>query len=285
MTSGDELLNCPFCGGAAEVREWDFPYVRFQARCVECKTTGRTRFNERAKAIAAWNRRTPPTPATDTQEESMKLGGGTANGMRALGYQVLPPEPNSDSTCWRMIAPQYPNTEYLAADQAEGWRKAERHWHARNLENVFRRAPHTPAADGCTCFGDTGMQASTFCRSDDVRCCDLCGKPVASTPPTPATEDRHPLPGNVLDCDEAVKWITSNCMAIRRDNGEMDYSLGAMIAAFEAGRETRAAEILAAEANVTARIVAWLRATSTGLDLTKRRIADAIERNEHGAGK
>ena len=68
MTSGDELLNCPFCGGAAEVREWDFPYVRFQARCVECKTTGRTRFNERAKAIAAWNHRTPPTPATDARE-------------------------------------------------------------------------------------------------------------------------------------------------------------------------------------------------------------------------
>lgn len=64
----DELLSCPFCGGAAEVREWDFPYVRFQARCVECKTTGRTRFNERAKAIAAWNHRTPPTPATDARE-------------------------------------------------------------------------------------------------------------------------------------------------------------------------------------------------------------------------
>jgi len=64
----DELLSCPFCGGAAEVREWDFPYVRFQARCVECKTTGRTRFNERAKAIAAWNHRTPPTPATEERE-------------------------------------------------------------------------------------------------------------------------------------------------------------------------------------------------------------------------
>ena len=68
MTDTPELLPCPFCGGAAEVREWDFPYVRFQARCVECKTTGRTRFNERAKAIAAWNHRTPPTPATDARE-------------------------------------------------------------------------------------------------------------------------------------------------------------------------------------------------------------------------
>ena len=43
----------------------------------------------------------------------------------------------------------------------------------------------------------------------------------------------------------------------------------------------RAAEILAAEANERARIVASLRATSTGLDLTNRRIADAIERGEH----
>lgn len=68
MTSTDTLLPCPFCGGAAEVREWDFPYVRFQARCVECKTTGRTRFNERAKAIAAWNHRTPPTPAAEERE-------------------------------------------------------------------------------------------------------------------------------------------------------------------------------------------------------------------------
>lgn len=49
---------------------------------------------------------------------------------------------------------------------------------------------------------------------------------------------RHPIPSDLLspEHDEAIYWITENCMAIRRDNGDMDYSLGAMIAAYEAGR-------------------------------------------------
>lgn len=38
--------------------------------------------------------------------------------------------------------------------------------------------------------------------------------------------------------DEALDWVTSNCTEIRRDNGDMDYSLGQMIRAFEAGRNT-----------------------------------------------
>lgn len=38
------------------------------------------------------------------------------------------------------------------------------------------------------------------------------------------------------DHDEALAWVVKNCMAIRRDNGDMDYSLGAVIAAYEAGR-------------------------------------------------
>ena len=251
-----------------------------------------------------------------TQENTMKLGGGTANGMRALGYQVLPPEPNSDSTCWRMIAPQYPNTEYLAADQAEGWRKAERHWHARNLENVFRRAPHTPAADGCTCFGDTGMQASTFCRSDDVRCCDLCGKPVTGTPPTPATEEpwEGPLtdkenamleaawqkhkdaapPTPAADVREAVAraLCEARIRTVRRHDtkpedleamlpASIDYSWRDFVAeadaALSALAPVRAAEILAAEANERARIVAWLRGYAS---VHWRDAADAIERGD-----
>ena len=153
MTSGDELLNCPFCGGAAEVREWDFPYVRFQARCVECKTTGRTRFNERAKAIAAWNHRTLPTPATDERE-------AVARAVERLDIET----------------------------------------------NGFYCDPSAPIS----------------------------------------------------------KW---------------GYALAE--AALSALAPIRSAEILAAEANERARIVAWMRATSTGLDLTKRRIADAIERGEH----
>ena len=164
MTSTDTLLPCPFCGGAAEVREWDFPYVRFQARCVECKTTGRTRFNERAKAIAAWNHRTPPTPAAEEREAVAR-----AISTKTFAY----------------------------------------------------------------CIGGSGD----------------CG-----------------------DWEEMDPRATA-------------IYLKAADAALSALRETRAAEILAAEANERARIAAWLRATSTGLDLTKRRIADAIERNEHGAGK
>lgn len=48
---------------------------------------------------------------------------------------------------------------------------------------------------------------------------------------------RMPLP-NMFDPahDEAIDWVAENCMAIRRDNGDMDYSFGAMIAAYEAGK-------------------------------------------------
>ena len=45
---------------------------------------------------------------------------------------------------------------------------------------------------------------------------------------------REPVPGEFND--EALDWITANGMAIRRDNGDMDYSLGAMVKAFEAGK-------------------------------------------------
>ncbi|QDC37064.1 hypothetical protein [Sphingobium fuliginis] len=60
-----------------------------------------------------------------------------------------------------------------------------------------------------------------------------------SAPASSGTGDHHPLPG-LFDPkhDEAIKWITANCMAIRRDNGDMDYSLGAMIAAYEAGKSS-----------------------------------------------
>lgn len=50
---------------------------------------------------------------------------------------------------------------------------------------------------------------------------------------------RHPLSSEAargLGHDDAMAWITKNAMAVRRDNGDMDYSLGAMIAAYEAGK-------------------------------------------------
>lgn len=56
--------------------------------------------------------------------------------------------------------------------------------------------------------------------------------------------ERHPLPNLFSDEHaEAVDWITANCIAVRRDNGDMDYSLGAMIAAYEAGKASQAAPL------------------------------------------
>ena len=62
--------------------------------------------------------------------------------------------------------------------------------------------------------------------------------PQAEASLTQAVEPtRIPCPDLLQgDHGEAVEWITANCTAIRRDNGDMDYSLGAMIAAYEAGK-------------------------------------------------
>ena len=64
--------------------------------------------------------------------------------------------------------------------------------------------------------------------------------PLYASPPPPQADaevERKPCPDLMReDHGEAVEWITANCTAIRRDNGDMDYSLGAMIAAYEAGK-------------------------------------------------
>jgi hypothetical protein len=69
------LLPCPFCGGDAELREWDWPYVRFQCRCAKCKCQARARMADKAEAIAAWNTR--PTPATGIAEAVDHVGANT----------------------------------------------------------------------------------------------------------------------------------------------------------------------------------------------------------------
>ena len=105
-----------------------------------------------------------------------------------------------------------------------------------------------------------GFMERFACNSIEVEI-EALRKP--GTPPTPATDAR-----------EAVAQWCSGCHEVRSVDC---YRAGCP----KSDTERRAAEILAAEANERARIVAWLRATSTGLDLTKRRIADAIERGEH----
>ena len=90
------------------------------------------------------------------------------------------------------------------------------------------------------------------------------------TPPTPAAEER-----------EAVAQWCSGCHEVRSVDC---YRAGCP----KSDTERRAAEILAAEANERARIVAWLRGNPkcTCDSCRRKRIwANAIERNEHGAGK
>ena len=48
------------------------------------------------------------------------------------------------------------------------------------LTAALSPAPQAQAASGpnCDCFGDTGLQASTYVASDGTERCDLCGKPT-----------------------------------------------------------------------------------------------------------
>ena len=72
-----------------------------------------------------------------------------------------------------------------------------------------------------------------------------------------AGEGREPCPDTFdLKHDEAWEWITANCMAIRRDNGDMDYSLGAMIKAYEAGKAAAIEQSVAAVQAEADRLIA-----------------------------
>ena len=131
-------------------------------------------------------------------------------------------------------------------------------------------------------------------RHPAVSCaCPKCQSERRTTPPhTPATDTLETY-GTMTPTIEVVPphypLATEDrevvaLVAYYARRGADDLGAGEAERLLEAA-QLLAAEILAAEANERARIVASLRATSTGLDLTKRRIADAIERGEHGAGK
>ena len=76
----EELRECPFCGGEAEVIDWRWGgigYWRVECTAVDCPTNPRTaRHRSEAKAIEAWNTRADSEfggiPCT---EENMKAHG------------------------------------------------------------------------------------------------------------------------------------------------------------------------------------------------------------------
>lgn len=59
----ERLLPCPFCGGQAELRKWDFPYERHQVRCSVCKAEGSPKKAIYGEAVDAWNTRTTTNDA------------------------------------------------------------------------------------------------------------------------------------------------------------------------------------------------------------------------------
>lgn len=68
----DKLLNCPFCGGEAELNSEDTPIKKgeghynydfvavFQIHCVECNFVCSNFFEKKEDAIKAWNKRAEP---------------------------------------------------------------------------------------------------------------------------------------------------------------------------------------------------------------------------------
>ena len=116
---------------------------------------------------------------------------------------------------------------------------------------------------------------------------------MTSTPPTPATDEREAVARAL--CEKHIRNVRrhdtdgATLEAVLPGAIEMhwfDFQLEAD-AALSALAPIRTAEILAAEANERARIVAWLR--TKGLTPKARELfqiaAGRIERNEHGAGK
>jgi len=125
MTSTDTLLPCPFCGGEPVLTEHpphehspilkrvmpDFPDHKGSAdvSCLDC-AVGHLR-DTPTKAIAAWNRRTPPTPAAD------------ANPFVGTNWQVRADTPATDTPgtygtmtpTIEVVPPHYP----LATEERE----------------------------------------------------------------------------------------------------------------------------------------------------------------------
>ena len=60
MENRKELKTCPFCGGAGQMYEPDYPAVigkRYAIICTNCGTSTHTIYQNKTRAIEAWNRR------------------------------------------------------------------------------------------------------------------------------------------------------------------------------------------------------------------------------------
>ena len=83
-----ELAPCPFCGGAAHLLTGMVEFVDVEVRCWICaamggnENDGATLDENRAAAIAAWNRRTPIKPSADTGELRERIVSVVKNAVR-----------------------------------------------------------------------------------------------------------------------------------------------------------------------------------------------------------
>jgi len=74
---------------------------------------------------------------TTPEEEKMKqLGGGTANNMRAFGWEVRAPSDPTDCASFEVSNRHRPEQVWLAKDEAEGWQIAEREQGLRGIQQI-----------------------------------------------------------------------------------------------------------------------------------------------------
>lgn len=134
------LLGCPFCGGAAYLRQWS------DAARVECALTVRQdtcgfsmrTYPTRAEAIAAWNRRAPDLAL---RQEVERLRGALIAAGRAAGAGLA----DTVSTDFLMHAPD----EVAAALRLATQRR----------EDVLEVARAIEIVDGLTGYSGEGTEA------------------------------------------------------------------------------------------------------------------------------
>ena len=310
----DELLSCPFCGSQAA---WPEPEVNMNyVQCMSCSAT--------ANHAGEWNRRTTPTPATDEREavaRALIVAAGAelvASEKHwpetAAQYYTMCEKYQSYAASHGLVTDAFRNAD--AALSALAPIRAQEIAAARAEEQGYR---HTQVAALKQVHAAEILAARTSGRNDATKAY-IDDAASIRTPPTPAAEEREAVAQWCSGCHEvrSVDCYRAGCPKSDTEEREAvahaielcatPYISEALAeCALSALAPIRAAEILAAEANVTARIVAWLRGESGicnewddewklaagdfaqficfGYHKMTQAEYDAIERNEHGAGK